>query len=437
MSAQNLDFDEKLEVSYCIPLSLRDAQVLHALEKIEGRVVPQEPNKRSIAVVCYGPSLEDTWTEIEKCDDIITCSGAHNFLTERKIIPTYHMDVDPRRHKINLMGTPNIKTQYLMASCCHPQMWEHLKGMNVKLWHVFSNEEESNRILPKGEYAITGGSSAGLRAMTLAYLLGYRNIHVFGMDGCVTAASHAGEHPNYVKKTKTVTFNGKEFQTTSSMLYCAKEIPNELNQMPDAKFKFYGKGLAQEIFKKWVPNYRKVKLAYSKPPIISEIHLKRNADLHKENPEYGIGGAKHADTVIKIAEKMVTEQNKFVSILDFGCGKGALAAALPFPIWEYDPAIPGKDTDPRAADLVVCTDVLEHIEPELLDNVLKELKRVTKSIGYFVISIRKASKNYFDGTNAHFIVKDKKWWNTELSKVFKVEKIFEKNLELHVVVSKK
>lgn len=437
MTNPNLNFEDKLNVSYCIPLELRDAQVLHAIDRIKGRLKPKPANNKSIAVVCYGPSLLDTWKEVKNYDSIITCSGAHKFLIEIGIIPTYHMDVDPREHKIGLMGTPVKGVEYIMASCCHPKMWEHLEGMDVKLWHVFSNEEESKRILPKGEYALTGGSSAGLRAMTIAYFMGYRDIHVFGMDGCVKETSHAGFHPNQINETKLVNYFGTEYRTTSSLLHCAKETPNEVNQMPEGKFTFHGEGLTQKIMENWKPDYKKVKIAYKKPSVISDLHLERNARMHKERPDYGIGGFKHASTVIEIAKKLIKEDNQFVSILDFGCGKGTLAANLPFPIWEYDPAIPGKDTDPRAADLVVCTDVLEHIEPELLDNVLKELKRVTKSIGYFVISIRKAGKNYFDGTNAHFIVKNKDWWNTELSKVFKVEKIFEKNFELHVIVSKK
>jgi hypothetical protein len=68
---------------------------------------------------------------------------------------------------------------------------------------------------------------------------------------------------------------------------------------------------------------------------------------------------------------------------------------------------------------------------------MKDLQRVTKSIGYFVISTRLAGKSYFDGTNTHFIVKDKAWWEGRLARFFTVAKIFEKSSELHVVVSKK
>jgi len=41
--------------------------------------------------------------------------------------------------------------------------------------------------------------------------------------------------------------------------------------------------------------------------------------------------------------------------------------------------------DPSPASFVACIDVLEHIEPELLDNVLDDLRRVTAQIGVFTV----------------------------------------------------
>ena len=48
----------------------------------------------------------------------------------------------------------------------------------------------------------------------------------------------------------------------------------------------------------------------------------------------------------------------------------------------YDPAFP-EYGEPRGADLVCCIDVLEHIEPDLLDNVLDDLARITLKHGFF------------------------------------------------------
>ena len=57
-------------------------------------------HKRPASIVCYGPSLIDTWEDIklekEAGNFIVTVSGAHDFLIERGIIPDVHIECDPR-----------------------------------------------------------------------------------------------------------------------------------------------------------------------------------------------------------------------------------------------------------------------------------------------------------------------------------------------------
>ena len=127
------------------------------------------------------------------------------------------------------------------------------------------------------------------------------------------------------------------------------------------------------------------------------------------------------------------------SLLDYGCGKGLLARELDFPIWEYDPAIPGKDNPPRAADMVVCVDVLEHIEPDYLSNVLFDISRCTKKVCYLVISTRPATKTLPDGRNTHLIQEGRDWWVEKLKEFFVIPDngVFDKDSELHIIVSPK
>jgi FkbM family methyltransferase len=173
-------------------------------------------------------------------------------------------------------------------------------------------------------------------------------------------------------------------------------------------------------------------VALKKPVLISDKLREMNAQLHNDNALYGAGGHRHAELV-----KKLVSDTKAESVLDYGCGKGTLAENLPFPIWQYDPAIPGRDEMPRSADLVLCLDVLEHIEPDLLGNVLGHLAKLVKKVGYFVISTRPAKKTYADGRNAHLIVKSGEWWEKTLSKFFSLGSITEKDKELHVVVGPK
>jgi Methyltransferase domain len=122
------------------------------------------------------------------------------------------------------------------------------------------------------------------------------------------------------------------------------------------------------------------------------------------------------------------------SVLDYGCGKGTLAKSLPFPIWEYDPAIPGKEESPRPADFVVCLDVLEHIEPDRIEFVLADLRRCVKKTGYFVIHMGPSSKTLADGRNAHILQRDQAWWEKQIGRHFQIGKAIARGVLLDVIV---
>ena len=139
--------------------------------------------------------------------------------------------------------------------------------------------------------------------------------------------------------------------------------------------------------------------------LITEQYKRLNEQLHKDRTDYGISGHKYARQVQDLARQIGAS-----TILDYGCGKRTLERALGYAIANYDPAIAGCEAPPEPADLVVCTDVLEHIEVECLAEVLDDLKRVTKDMLILMVATRLATKKLADGTNAHKIVEQAKWW---------------------------
>ena len=156
----------------------------------------QGQRNKPVALVGLGPSLADTWTQLHDFDYIISTSGAHRYLLDRGIVPTWHVEVDWREHKIDLMGQPNDRVQYLPASTCHPKMFEHLAGYDFRLWTPLlsaESEHDSEPYHPLGEILINGGSTAAARAMFIANLLGFSDLHFFGVDYSFPAG-HVGEH---------------------------------------------------------------------------------------------------------------------------------------------------------------------------------------------------------------------------------------------------
>ncbi len=144
--------------------------------------------------------------------------------------------------------------------------------------------------------------------------------------------------------------------------------------------------------------------------IITEEYKEQNRVLHETNPNYGVSGAKWRGVVREISDW------GRLAILDFGCGKQTLSKSLgsAYRVTDYDPCIPGLDAPPDPHPILVCGDVLEHIEPELLDNLLAETRRLCTRRGLFVVHLGPATKVLPDGRNAHLIQKPKAWWSLKL-----------------------
>ena len=144
--------------------------------------------------------------------------------------------------------------------------------------------------------------------------------------------------------------------------------------------------------------------------LISEEYRLMQQQLH-ENPDYGIASVHYAPLVAEILQATGSTE-----LLDYGAGKGRLGLSLreqvkrPLTIHHYEPAMPQWSARPAPCGFVACIDVLEHIEPSLLDNVLDDLKRVTIGVGVFTVHTEAAVKVLPDGRNAHLIQQPPGWW---------------------------
>lgn len=196
------------------------------------------PHNRVAVVMCYGPSLQDTWEMaieekrfIENAD-IVSVSGAHDFLIEKGLIPKYHIECDPRRHKGDMISSRHPKVEYLMASVCHPKVVKKVKGKNLTIWHMNEGDPSLQILeLEPNSILVPGGGSVGLRSIALLYILGYRRFIIHGMDCSYRDGStHAGKHTG--KKVDTVEVrctDGRKF-TTAPVLITYKRYFDELRR---------------------------------------------------------------------------------------------------------------------------------------------------------------------------------------------------------------
>ena len=152
---------------------------------------------------------------------------------------------------------------------------------------------------------------------------------------------------------------------------------------------------------------------------ISAEYRDMQRQLH-QNPNYGVMSVHYAPLVHDLLEKSGAK-----SLSDYGAGKKRLWSTLQqlgiqgVEYHPYDPAFP-EYGEPTPADLVTCIDVLEHIEPELLMNVIQELHTLVRHYGLFTIHTGPAAKVLPDGRNAHLIQQPSGWWLPRLCQYFNV-----------------
>jgi 2-polyprenyl-3-methyl-5-hydroxy-6-metoxy-1,4-benzoquinol methylase len=119
--------------------------------------------------------------------------------------------------------------------------------------------------------------------------------------------------------------------------------------------------------------------------LITPGYAREQNKLHAD-PSYGSGSHRHAYLVAGLAKIEGCE-----TILDYGCGKGTIGNVLRgagLNVSEYDPGFPGKEARPSPADLVTCLDVMEHIEPACLADVIDDLAKLTRKKLFVDISCK-------------------------------------------------
>jgi len=166
--------------------------------------------------------------------------------------------------------------------------------------------------------------------------------------------------------------------------------------------------------------------------LISDLYRLQLHQLHIERPDFGTSSAMYAP----IVKKLIAE-HKPKTFGDYGAGKQALKPFVSCSYVPYDPAIPEISSPMGPVDMVMTSDVLEHLEPEYLDSVMDDLKRITRNIGFHVVHTRAALHHLPDGRNAHIIQQKPEWWLPKFIERFDMIKFERMSLGFMVLVAKK
>jgi len=156
--------------------------------------------------------------------------------------------------------------------------------------------------------------------------------------------------------------------------------------------------------------------------LISDAYRSEQEQLH-ETGNYGTASIGYAPMVSQIINRM-----QITHLLDYGCGHLCnlakhLKADHKVTYQAYDPGVPRFAKTPLPAQMVACIDVLEHIEPDCLDQVLDHIASLAEGVAFLSIHTGPALKVLSDGRNAHLIQQPMMWWLPKIWDRFELQTV--------------
>ena len=161
---------------------------------------PWEFTGQQIAICGGGPSLGHTLHDLRTLQKggvkVMAINRTHDFLLDLPkthglpwIKPWAGIILEAIPHAANYMR-PTAGVRYYVGSQCHPDTFDRFDKREHFIWHAASKQEFVDALTPEERKHMVPaiGSTCGLRACVLAYMMGFQSIHLFGFDSCYSEA---------------------------------------------------------------------------------------------------------------------------------------------------------------------------------------------------------------------------------------------------------
>lgn len=373
-------------------------------------------------IVGGGESVKDWIDEIKWRQSIgqtvFALNNAAHYLVTHGVTPDHQIILDARESNVKFI---NQAKHHYLASQCHPSLFKEAK--NVTLWHQHypDNMAEFDAAISAydDDYALIGGGvTVGLSALSLCYTLGYRTLHLYGYDSSYNEQTHVYPQHDSQSVDCTVTVAGRTFKSTLAMAQQAEQFPKMSDLLLDlgCVITIRGDGL--------LPYTSKMAAVPVKSTFTDEAS---KYEAMWEVPEYSnySPGEQVAQTFLD-----VVEPDKSWFIADFGCGtgRGGLyihnqghkvilvdftensrdeeAKKLPFMKWDLIKHLP------IIMDCGFCTDVMEHIPPDDVDTVIRNIMYCATRC-FFQICLVPDHFGQVIGEHLHLTVQPFEWWKSK------------------------
>ncbi len=390
------------------------AQLLINIERDLPWLETQEPKKKALSIIGGGASLKHYVDFIDLDTDIMALNNSYAFLMERGVEPDYYMLLDAREENVDFLRTPAKKTKHLIAAQCHPSVFDALEGYDTTLYiTTLPDVLELTKHIDKPKIQIAGGvGTVGIKALCMAYALGYRELYLYGYDSSYEDGAHHAFPQALNDNTSTIDIylNGKKYVTSPTMAHQAAEFCS----LAQGMVKHYGfdinlrcSGLLPDL------------VAYSNAEGEIPLEDRERAKYEQIWTHDVYRKTAPGESMVDMAVELL-DMKQGQSVIDFGCGTGRASAkllAMGYDVLSIDHAANCVDAGIAlnfkqaclwdlpdvTADIGYCTDVMEHIPMEKVGAVLAGIARTTKK-AFFNIATRDDSLGSLIGKKLHMTV---------------------------------
>jgi len=349
---------------------------------------------RPCVIVGGGPSLakyEDElkdelgWTDAPERlrpklkKTVYSLNNTHDWLIERRIIPDFHVMMDARQENAEFVRNWHPKVTYLIASQCHPDVFDALEGANVKVWHAHG--AKAHEVVQ--EPMIMGSGTVISRAVHIAHDSGMRQFSLYGVDSSYEGEKHHAYKQELNNNENILEFwmGGKEYQTTGAFAAQAEDFLAQAKTLESmgSSFEFHCDGLLPDMWR--VDKAQRASMT---------LEQREREKYRKMWAVEGYSNYSPGEWCLPNAIKEM-EVPKGASVIDFGCGTGRatkrmadagyIVTGVDFAPEALDDDVVGKIKflesnlwelpEDLEGDYAFCCDVMEHIPPSKVQDVLK------------------------------------------------------------------
>lgn len=197
----------------------RRENVLSALGRDCRWFEPVKAHNRVAIIVGGGPSLNDELLALQAINgDIFAVNNTARYLADRGVAVHAHVLMDAHELVTGFVAA-DVRMNRYYASQCRPEVLA-MAGKELICWHAASDCLNSLA----ANHVIGGGSTGAMRTLILAYGLGYRSFHLFGLDSSFKAErQHCYEQHKY-ENVVDVACGTRTFKSSPQMVAQAEDF---------------------------------------------------------------------------------------------------------------------------------------------------------------------------------------------------------------------